>query len=119
MQKNKPPETVIVVMLGLIAIYWFKRSDILLLSAVVIGGVSVLVPSSAKGIHWAWMRLSHVLGTVSGTVILTLVFIFLLLPLSLMAKWFGKGGIRLKSGGKSYFKERSHKYVKEDLIHPW
>lgn len=119
MEKNKQWETILVIVLGLVAVYWFKRHNALLVAALVIGVSALLAPGVAGGIHWCWMKLSEGLGAVSGRVLLTVVYILVLIPLSFFARRLGKLNLRLKPGGKSYFKERDHIYSKEDFLHPW
>lgn len=109
----------LVLVLGLILLYWFKRRDGWLIAALAIGGVSLVVPAAARWVHWGWSRLSLLMGEISGRLLLTLVYILLLLPLSLLARWFGRSGIRRSPGGNSYFADRSHSFDKEDLMHPW
>jgi hypothetical protein len=119
MQKERSSETILVIVLGLVALYWLKRKDALLLCALAIGLVALLVPAAARGIHWCWMKLSEVLGNISGKVLLTLVYFLVLAPLSLLARWTGKISILKKGTGNTHFKERNHTYTKEDIIHPW
>jgi hypothetical protein len=119
MDKSKQYETLVVIMTGLIVVYWFKRSEGWLLAAILLGIVAVLVPAVAAGIHWGWTRLSLLLGEVSGSILLSVVWLFVLVPLSFFARRMGKVGLRTKAGGDSYFTTRNHTYRKEDLIHPW
>jgi hypothetical protein len=119
MQKERSWETVLAIVLGLTALYWFKRRDALLLSALLIGVCALFVPAVATGIHWFWTKLSQILGDISGKILLTLIYFVVLLPLSLLARWSGKISIRKKPGGDTHFKERNHTYTKEDIIHPW
>ncbi len=59
------------------------------------------------------------MGAVTGRVLLTLVYVLVLLPLSVLARWKGKLSIGKDPGGVTHFKERNHTYTKEDIIHPW
>jgi Ca2+/H+ antiporter len=119
MDKSKQWETILVIVLGFVVVYWFKRWNGWLIAALAVGGISLLSPPVAGGIHRAWNRLSMVMGEVSGKLLLTLVYILVLLPLSLVARWKGRSDIRRKSGGASYFTERHHHFIKEDLRDPW
>ncbi|MDP4150420.1 MAG: SxtJ family membrane protein [Bacteroidota bacterium] len=119
MQKDKSPETIIVIMLGLIAVYWVRRAGIFLGAAALLGIASLLVPGLSQFVHRAWMSLSRALGVVSGTILLTLVYVLILLPLSFFSRMSGRTSLKLKKGGPSYFRERAHTYTKEDLINPW
>jgi hypothetical protein len=119
MDRSKQWETLVAILSGLIIVYWWKRADGWLIAAAVTGVLSLLVPGVAGGIHWGWTKLSLLLGKVSGTILLTVVYILILTPLSFFARRIGKLTVRMKPGGVSYFKTRDHSYSKQDLIHPW
>jgi hypothetical protein len=119
MQKDKSLETILVIMLGLMAAYWIRRAGAFLAAAALLGVAALLMPAVAQVVHRAWMGLSRALGMVSGTVLLTLVYVLILLPLSFFSRLSGKTSLRLKKGGSSYFRDRAHTYTKEDLINPW
>ena len=119
MDKSKQWETILVIVLGLVVVYWFKRWNGWLVAALAIGGLSLLIPAVAGGIFRGWDRLSKLMGELSGKLLLTVVYILVLLPLSLLAKWTGRSVIRRKPGGITYFTERNHRYQKEDLTQPW
>ena len=112
-------ETVLVLVLAMLLLYWLKRRDAWLIAAGAVGIVSVVVPGVAGAIHWGWTRLSLLLGEVMSRVLLTVVYFVILMPLALAARWMGRPAIRRKPGGSSYFTERNHQYSKEDISHPW
>jgi hypothetical protein len=119
MDRSKQWETLVAILSGLIILYWFKHYNGLLIAAALTGTLSLLVPAIGGGIHWGWTKLADVLGWVSGKAVLTVVYLFILLPLALFARLTGKLTLRLKPGGDSYFKSRDHTYTKDDLTHPW
>jgi hypothetical protein len=119
MDKSKQWETILVIVLGLVLLYWFRRWNGWLIAALAIGAVSLLIPAVAGVIHRAWGLLSLAMGELSGKFLLTLVYILILMPLALAARWAGRSGIRRKTGGMTYFTERNHRYDKEDLNQPW
>jgi hypothetical protein len=119
MDRSKQSETLLAIMSGLIVLYWFKRWDGLLAAAALTGFAGLLVPVVGQGIHWGWTRLSLLLGKLSGSVLLTIVYFVILVPLSWLARRGGKLNLRMKPGGDSYFTLRHHTYDKEDLSHPW
>jgi hypothetical protein len=119
MNKSKQWETILVIVLGLVLLYWFKRRNGLLIAALVIGAVSLLIPAVAGVIHRIWDWLSVVMGELTGKFLLTVVYILILLPLALAARWAGKSAIRRNTGGVTYFTQRNHRYDKEDLKQPW
>lgn len=117
--KQKSFESVLAIVVALVAIYWFRRANGWLLAALAIGLSALLFPAAARAIHWAWTRLSLLAGDVSGKLLLSLVYILVLVPLSFLARRFGGAGLRRKAGGTTYFTERNHRYKKDDLMHPW
>jgi len=125
MNRQKHLETILVLVLALGVIYWFshiKRPELgkyLLLAALILGLIGVFIPSVADKIHWAWMKLAHVMGWVMSKVILTVVFFVFLFPMALIMRVFGKGTVKLKQGGSSYYKNRDFLYDKESLEHVW
>jgi hypothetical protein len=120
MQKEKRLETLLVVVLGLCVLYWFKRHQYILIIAIVTGLLGLLVPAIANVIHYCWTKLSTGLGFISGKILLTVVFIFILIPLAFFWKRFGKNNMRIKEGaGNTFFNERNHLFTKEDLENVW
>lgn len=119
-EKAKSTETILVLVVALVIFYWFTKQPYLLLAAVILGAIGIFIPFLAGKIHWAWMKLAHVMGYVMSKVILTIVFFVFMYPLSLLSKIFRKtSSVQLKAGGKSYFKERNFTYTKESLENVW
>ena len=117
MDRQKHLETILVIVLGMIVIYFFVGSRYLLWAAVTLGAIGVFIPFLAGKIHWAWMKLAHVLGYVMSKVMLTLVYTLVVLPMA----WFARKKLSVRLTGKSdsYFKERNYTYKKEDLENVW
>lgn len=112
-------ETLLVLVLGCIGLYWWKHQSFFLLAGFGIGLSGLLIPVVGNGIHQGWGKLSEGLGWVMGKVLLTAIYFLLLAPLAFFARWMGKIGVRLKPGGDSYFKDRDHVYKRDDLVNPW
>ena len=117
MDRQKHLETILVIVLGMIVIYFVAGSKYILWGAIALGLIGVFIPSLADKIHWAWMKLAHGMGYVMGKVMLTLVYGLVVLPMSWFAK--NKVSVRLSSKSDSYFKERNYTYKKEDLENVW
>ena len=115
--RQKHLETILVIVLGMIVIYFVAHNKYILWGAIAIGAIGVFIPFLAGKIHWAWMKLAHGMGYVMGKVMLTLVYVLVVLPMS----WFAKKKVSVRLTGKSdsYFKERNYTYKKEDLENVW
>lgn len=119
MQKSKQLETILVIVLALGVLFWINQNKYFLFAAFAVGVAGLFIPVAAKAIHWAWMKLAHGLGFISSKVLLSVVFFLILTPLAFFAKRSGKSSVKLKPGGGSYFKDRNHKYTKDDLENAW
>ena len=112
-------ETILVLVLALGIFYWISHKSYFLLAAAIIGGIGLFIPILAQKIHWAWMKLSHAMGYVMSKLLLSIIFFVFLVPISFLSRAFGRHNVQLKSGGKSYFKERNYTYTKDSLENVW
>jgi hypothetical protein len=125
MDRKKHLETILVLVIALGVVYWFshvKRPEMakyFLLAALILGLIGVFIPFLADKIHWAWMKLAHVMGWVMSKVILSVVFFVFLFPMAMISRAFGKGNVKLKREGNSYYKTRDFVYDKDSLEHVW
>lgn len=110
-------ETIVVLVLALIVFFWVFDSKYFLWAAFGVGFIGVFIPWLAGKIHWAWMKLAHVMGYVMSKVMLTLVYSLVVVPMGIFSR--KKITMRLKPGTSSYFTERNYTYKKEDLENVW
>ena len=119
MNREKNLETCLVITIGLIAVWFFYKINILLMIALLIGGIGLFVNRWATIINWAWYKLAEGLGFVMSKVLLSLVFFLFLLPLAILYRLFNKDHLQLKKGADTYWKTRNHTYTKKDLENIW
>ena len=120
MNREKHLETILVLVVALLVFYWIFKGPYLLTAAVIIGGIGLFIPFLAEKIHWAWMKLAHVLGYVMNKVLLTAVYCIVLLPLAMLSRVFKKkSSVQLQSGENSYFQNRNFTYTKESMENVW
>lgn len=125
MNRQKHLETILVLVLALLLFYWLKHekspetAKYLLLAAFILGLIGVFIPIIADKIHWAWMKLAHVMGWVMSKVILTIVFFVFLFPMAILMRVFGKANVKMKPVGNSHYKERNFVYTRESLENVW
>ncbi len=117
MERNKHLETIIILVLALVIVYMSTHHKYWAWAAIALGAIGVFIPYLAGKIHWAWMKLAHVMGYVMSKVLLTLVYVLVVVPMGLFSR--KKITLRLKSQTASYFKERNYTYKKEDLENVW
>ncbi|MBO9564580.1 MAG: DUF3623 family protein [Niastella sp.] len=119
MDKKKSTETILVLVLAGIVLYWLMGKKYLLTIAFVLGVIGVFVPFLANQIHWAWHKMGHYMGLITGKILLGIVFFVILYPLSAASKLFRKNAFQVKPGSPSYFKDRNMEYTKETMENIW
>jgi carbamoyltransferase len=70
---------------------------------------SIFGPSWLRFVYRPWMFLARILGTITSSILLTLVFFLILTPLGLLQRLFGKRplDLRFKGDATSYWQARS------------
>ena len=69
-----------------------------------------------------WFGLSHLLGTVMSKVLLSILFFVLVIPVGFIRRISGKDALQLtkwKKGRNSVFRVRDHKFIADDITHPY
>ena len=70
-------------------------------------GLGIIIPALLKPIYILWMTFAVVLGWVMTRVILSLVFYFIITPISLVTRLFGEDFLSLKrTDSNSYWNKR-------------
>src|SRR5437868_2192761 len=98
---KKEYSTIIVLVLAFIVVYILSGQIAFLYISLSIGIVSLFAPFIASKIHFIWMKLSEIFGTISSTIILTVVYFIIVVPLALLAKLAGKRFLSLKRKNSS------------------
>jgi hypothetical protein len=110
----------LVIVTGLILIYYFFKHPAILAVAAIIGMVSILIPAAGEFIVKYWFKLAEVLGKINGAILLTVIFLVVLVPVALLARLNKKDALALKRNRSgSLFHERNHKFEAKDLENVW
>jgi hypothetical protein len=120
MNKNKDLETILSITLGFLGLYLLFKIDILLPLAFGIGVIGLFSNYLREKIVLFWLKLGHILGTINGTILLSIVFFVILFPVALLARAFGQSSFSLKPlSKKSCYFERNHLYTSVDFENIW
>jgi hypothetical protein len=121
MKREKHLETILSIVLGLAVIYWVTKNRYLLPAIVIVAATGLFSHYLTEKIHWLWMKLSHVMGSIMSKVLLSVIFYVFLFPIALLSRLFSKKDqLQLKrSHSNSYYTIRDHQYSGEDLENPW
>ena len=106
----------------LLLIWLFVGKTVFVYMAMALLLFGMVWPGGMRPLAVGWFGLSHLLGKVMSTVLLSMVFFLVLLPVACVRRIMGKDALRLYQWRKdpgSCFVVREHVYTKEDLEHPY
>ena len=83
------------------------------------GCIGIVSDFLTKQIDWFWYKLSHIMGFISGKILLSLVFIIIVIPIAFFYKLAGKNKMIKKPSGDTFWATRNITYTKNDLENPW
>ncbi len=109
------------VLLLLILFIRFNRDE-LLLGALVLHVITMTAPRIFAPVAVVWLGVSHVLGRVMSTLLLTAVFVLIVTPIGILRRAMGKDSLRLrafKRGSESAMQRRNHVFSGADLERPY
>lgn len=127
LRKVSNPHAVILGLLaGLLVIRFLLKknypneSELLSYITLGIAVLSALFRTFASLLASLWMAFGFALGKINGAILLTLVYFFLLTPLSLLRKLLSPSDSFVRNKGThSKFINREHTFDKRDLQYPW
>lgn len=119
MKKDSSRLTVLVITLGFTILYYLSSYRWAIISAILIGVLGVFSTYISNKIELLWFKLSKLLSWLISTIILTLVFYFILFPVSRLARIFSNDPFMLSNKYKSYFIFKERELKKEDFEKTW
>ncbi|HRW20890.1 MAG TPA: SxtJ family membrane protein [Bacteroidales bacterium] len=112
---QKYRETCAAITIGVFLIYVFFIQNPILLSIVVIIGISGLfIPLLRKWIHIFWMQLAQVMGWIVSKILLTIIFFTFLTPIAIIKRLFSKNSYNHEG-----WQPRNHAFNIKDLKKIW
>lgn len=110
----------LVIVTGLLILYFIFDADFLLYAAGIIGVLCIAIPVVGDLIVKGWYKIAEVLGAINGRILLSLVFFIILFPIALLSRLGKKNPLALKrESERSVFAERNHRYTAKDLENVW
>ncbi len=119
--REKELETILVLCVALVIIFFVTQHKHYLTASVVLGLIGMFSKYLTSKISRAWLKLGEMIGAVMSRVILSAVFFLFLFPIALLSRLFSKSSsLQLKkSSADSYYFTRNHKYAPKDLDNVW
>ena len=113
-------ETMLVITVGFLVLYFVFKKVVFVDLALGFGLVGVLSFYLSEKIDLVWGWLSAVLGKVSNTVLLGVVFFVVVTPVGVIRRLAKKGRMkRFEPGAGSNFTSRDHWFEAKDLENTW
>lgn len=122
MQQTTPntSTTILTIIVGLLIVFMFVESNILLWVAIAIGALSVFSKWIRDLIHTLWMKLADILGLIVPKVVLGVIFFLIVTPLGIISRWLSpKEQLQLKNDKHHLFITSDKKFDKPFFEKPW
>lgn len=97
---------------------WLYEAESFILAAIIVSLTTIISPVIFTPLTALWFGLSHVLGKISSTILLSIIFYLVVTPVGVIRRISGKDSLRLKEFKKeqhSVMIERDHLYRATDL----
>lgn len=115
-------DTCLAISFLLLLIWLFTKTVLFVYLAMALMLLGMLWPSSMRPLAFAWFGLATVLGHIVSSVLLTIIWAVLVLPVGFVRRAMGRDSLRLKEwhkGQGSCFVVRDHTYTANDLKNPY
>jgi hypothetical protein len=121
MDRKRNVEACLVIVTGLVVIYFMKHWNSLLIAAAIIGAIGILFDKPASWITWLWYKAGELLGAVVSKVILSVVYFIFLFPIALLYRLSGKDrlGLGTRKRDTLWVDRGGHSYSQNDMANPW
>lgn len=106
----------------LLVIWCFFRHNAIIYAAMAVLLAGMIWPGLMKPFAFAWYGLAMLLGKVTSSILLTVVWVCMVLPVGLARRLMGRDALGLKkwrNGSESCFVTRDHVYTSDDLKNPY
>ncbi len=100
----------------------FLEKQPLVLAAIALHAVNMTAPQVYRPVAVFWLGLTHLLGAVTSTVLLSVVFFAVVTPVGILRRLAGKDSLRLrefKRSEESAMLSRNHTFAGADIERPY
>ena len=117
--KSNPQSSILGIITGLILLYLILSWEWTVVLSLVLAIIGISSDFLSLKIEKAWFSLSLLLSYIVPPIILGVIFYLFLFPVSMISKIFTKDPLMLSNKYKSYFKDVSRKFDKQDFENIW
>ena len=117
--KSNPSKTILVIVTGLLILYFFTKLDYLFNFILLIALIGVFSTYLSRKIELFWFKLAYILGLIIPNIILGLIFYFFLFPIALLSRITSKDPLFLKNNSNSIYREVNKSFDKLSFKNTW
>ncbi|MAR62391.1 MAG: hypothetical protein CMC45_00735 [Flavobacteriaceae bacterium] len=117
--KSNPSKTILVIITGLMVIYFFTKMYVLLQIVLLLGVIGVFSRFLSVKIENLWFRIAYVLSLIIPNILLGVIFYLFLFPISLLSKIWNKDLLHLRNNSDTIYKEVKKSFNKESFKNTW
>ncbi len=118
--KSSNKESILAITLLLLLLFLYFRNMNLIYGTIVFIFLSLLLNSVADFFDMIWKKITQVLGMISSTIILSVLFFGIVFPLGMILKLFNKNPLLLNLGNRqSTFIDINKLFTNKDLENPY
>ncbi len=100
----------------------FTKNIILILPAIAVLLLTMTWPTAFRPLSHVWFGLSHIMGKIVSTILLTIIFLIIVTPIGVIRRMMGADSLSLKKwkkGKESVLNTRDHTFSAKDLERPF
>ena len=112
-------ESILAITFLLLLLFLYSRNFSFIYIALALVFVSLLSDTVAGFFDLVWKKLTHLLGLISSTVILSVIFYGIVFPWSMILKLIHKTPLQLNSNNQTTFISRNKLFTPKDLQNPY
>ena len=117
--KSNPSKTILVIVAGLLILYYFLEITLLFKTSLILALVGVFSSNLSKKVEFLWFKLALILGLIVPNIILGIIFYLFLFPISIIARIFSKDLLKLKNDYNSTYFSVNKSFNKESFKNTW
>ena len=119
MKEDTSKSTILVISMGFLVLYVIFSWQWAVFTSLIVGAGGAISRSFSRFIEKAWMKLALVLSYIIPTVLLAIIFYFILFPVSIISKIFTNDPLMLSKKYDSYFVDVDKEIDKESFEKIW
>jgi hypothetical protein len=119
MKTGTTKSTILIISMGFLTLFLLFQWQLALFLSLLVGITGIISSYLSERIEWVWMKLAQLLAYIMPNLLLSIVFFFLLFPISLLSKLFTKDPLMLSNKHNSYFIEVKENVNKDNFEKVW